>query len=145
MKLKKDRFTKPFWFITGISVGIMFFVGVFLGMNSYYSKNVWGSYQKSTGILTVYTDSYSGSISIGKSQEVFFHELGHKIWFEIIDDNDREDYRLFYNLTEEDIEEQFADDFSTWTYSRSNDDISLYFDRVISDKWKLPVWWLKKC
>lgn len=52
-------------------------------------------------------------------QEIFYHELGHHIWFKIMNETEREQYAFSINKTDkEEIQEDFAQKYDLDLYKR---------------------------
>jgi len=144
MKKKKSKWSwKEFFKVHPIVFwigGLLFYISALLVQNEAFMKPAEGRYFHNTKIL-VYTEKED---SIAHIQRVYQHELGHHIWYSVMNDTERDNYKYVYehqNDTDWTVEEDFAEWFSIYTDGMSGEwERNMVFQDVIQ-KYGLDIWW----
>jgi len=109
--MKIEITNKKFWII----ISFLFIVAVLNFMKFYVEyehtkDSLYGLYMKSHETIEVRIDTDFLDI-----QSYFYHELGHHVWFTVLNESERKEYEfIVHNNTDKIWKQEIKEDFAEW-------------------------------
>jgi len=117
---------------TIINLSVLFYI-----LSLYDNVNLGGLYFKDKEIIMIEIENKS----VPYIQRVFYHELGHHIWYTFLNETEREHYAFLINeINEKEIKEDFATWFSIYLYGQSGEEERNIFFKEKIEKYNLDLY-----
>ena len=134
---------KKFWIIIIVlSIIAIANLANFFIESDYLKSNLYGIYLGNDDIIKVKTNR-----SIMDIQETFYHELGHHVWFKILNDTERELYKSIIpmdRLHGGSVKEDFASWFKIYAMNQCGNKIRCDFIENTIDKHNIELFYYKQ-